>query len=239
MLGFFSEGKLRKASLENGAPVTLLDGALNPRRCVVEPQRHHPVHAVAQQRPVFRFGERRNAGPGDLSRHDATGHFAPLAVVSPDDEHFVFLVWTNNGVVRDSIGGCISDPWARGREADRSGRVERGFVDGQLVFARDGVLVRAPFDPVRGTLGDAVSTDQHVDWDPSTGLALFGLSPRRHAAVPRDRALVQTRLVWFDRVGAAGDTISAPANFRQISIARGASARPSRSGIQWATATSG
>jgi Tol biopolymer transport system component len=34
---------------------------------------------------------------------------------------------------------------------------------------------------------------------------------------------VTTRLVWFDRAGAAGDTISAPANFRQISIARGGS----------------
>jgi hypothetical protein len=94
------------------------------------------------------------------------------------------------------------------------------FVDGQLRTARDGVLVRSRFDPSRGTLGDAVSTDQHVDWDPSTGHALFDVSPTGTLLCRETGALVTTRLVWFNRAGAAGDTVSAPANFRQVTIAR-------------------
>src|SRR5262249_12829899 len=94
------------------------------------------------------------------------------------------------------------------------------YVDGNLVFARDGMLVHAPFDPVSGKMGVAVPTDQHVDWDPSTGLALFDVSESGTLVCRESNAITQTRLVWFDRTGAPVDTLGMPAAYRQISVAR-------------------
>ena len=224
MLGFFSEGKLRKASLENGAPVTLADGALNPRGASWN-RTGTILYAPSANSGLFTVSE--NGGtPVQVTFPDTSlpdiSHRWPLFL--PDDKHFVFLLWTNNGVVRDSVGGLyLGELGARNVKRIAAASSNAVFVDGQFVFARDGVLVRAPFDAAHGTLGDAVSTDQRVDWDPSTGLALFGLSASGTLLCRETGALVQTRLVWFDRVGAAGDTISAPANFRQINIARGGS----------------
>jgi eukaryotic-like serine/threonine-protein kinase len=223
-LGFFSEGKLRKASPDNGSPVTLADGAVNPRGASWN-HKGTILYAPTANSGLFTVSE--NGGtPVQVTFPDTSlpdiSHRWPLFL--PDDKHFVFLVWTNNGVVRDSVGGLyLGSLGSRDVRRIAPASSNAVFVGGELVYARDGVLVRAPFDPARGTLGDAVSTDQHVDWDPSTGLALFDVSVSGTLLCRETGALVTTRLVWFDRAGAAGDTISAQANFRQINIARGGS----------------
>jgi dipeptidyl aminopeptidase/acylaminoacyl peptidase len=221
MLGFFSEGKLRKVSVENGSPVTLADGILNPRGATWN-RKGTILYTPSANSGLYSVSE--NGGtPVQVTFPDTTlpdiSHRWPLFL--PDDKHFVFLVWTNNGAVRDSVGGMYLGTLGS-REVKRIAPAASNavFVGGQLVYARDGVLVRSRFDAARGALGEAISTDQHVDWDPSTGLALFDVSPTGTLLCRETGALVTTRLVWFDRAGAAGDTVSAPANFRQISIAR-------------------
>jgi len=133
-------------------------------------------------------------------------------------------LWTNNGTVRDSIGGLymgsLHSRAARRIAAASSNAV---YIPGAIVFARDGLLVKAPFDIKSGNTGTPVPTDQHVDWDPSTGLALFAVSTDGTLLCGETGALVQTRLLWFDRVGAPLDTVSTAGTYRQIGIARGGS----------------
>ena len=220
-LGFFSDGKLRCLSLENGASVTVADGAVNPRG------------GTWSRKGVILFAPTANSGIYSVS---ATGG-TPVAVTFPDtslpdishrfptflpdDEHFLFLVWTNNSALRDSIGGIYLGSLGS-REAKRvdGASSSAAVVDGNVVFARDGVLVRAPFDAKSGTLGPAAVTDQRVDWDVSTGLALFSISQTGTLLCRETNALAQTRPVWFDRAGAPMDTVSVAANYSYLGIAR-------------------
>jgi Tol biopolymer transport system component len=224
MLGFFSEGKLRKATLESGSPVTLADGIVNPRGASWN-RTGTIIYAPTANSGLFTVSENGGA-PVQATFPDTSlpdiSHRWPSFL--PDEKHFIFLVWTNNGTVRDSVGGLyLGELGSRAVKRITAATSNAVYVDGTLVFARDGVLVRAPFDPASGKLGDAMSTDQHVDWDPSTGLALFNVSASGTLLCRETGALLTTRLVWFDRAGAAIDTVSAPANYRQVSIARGGS----------------
>ena len=220
-LGFFAEGKLRCLSLETGAIVTLADGAVNPRGgswsregvILFAPTANSGIYSVPET-----GGTPVQVTLPDTALSDISHRFP---VFLPDDEHFLFLVWTNNSALRDSIGGIYMGSLGS-REVKRidGAPSNAAVVDGTIVFARDGVLVRAPIDARNGTLGPATVTDQRVDWDVSTGLSLFSISETGTLLCRETNALAQTRLVWFDRVGAPTDTVSAPANYSHIGIAR-------------------
>jgi hypothetical protein len=220
-LGFFAEGKLRKVSVSGGAPVTLAGGAVNSRGASWN-RRGTIVYAPNANSALFSVSE--NGGtPVQVTFPDTTlpdiSHRWPVFL--PDGEHFLFLVWTNNGAVRDSMGGIYVGS-TRSREVKRVDSAPSNAVygGGSLVFARDGLLFRAPFDETHATLGTVTPTNQPVDWDASTGLALFDVSPNGTLLCRETRLLVPTTLVWFNRVGAPLDTVSAAADFRQVSVAR-------------------
>ena len=220
-LAFFAEGKLRCLSMQTGAVVTLVDGAVNPRG------------GAWSQKGVILYAPTANSGiysvpatggtPVQVTSLDTTlsdiSHRFPTFL--PDDEHFLFLVWTNSSALRDSIGGIYMGSLGS-REVKRidSAPSNAAVVDGTVLFVRDGVLMRAPFDARNGTLGPATVTDQRVDWDVSTGLGLFSISQTGTLLCRETNALAQTRPVWFDRAGAPLDTVSGPANYSRIGIAR-------------------
>jgi serine/threonine protein kinase/Tol biopolymer transport system component len=222
-LGFFADGKLRKVALSGGTAVALAEGTLNARGAawgrngtiLYAPNANSPIYSVAET-----GGTPVQVTFPDTNVADISHRFP---VILPDQEHFLFLVWTNNSEVRDSIGGIYMGSLGS-REVKRivSAASNAVYVNHELVFARDGVLVRGPFDPRDGTLGVLTTTQQRVDWDPSTGLALFDVSPTGTLLCRESNALAQSRLVWFDRTGAPLDTVSVPANYRQIGVARNA-----------------
>ena len=220
-VGFFSDGKLRKVSIAGGSPVTVADGAPNARG------------AAWSARGVILYTPSANSGlykvsadggvPEQVTFPDTTlpdiSHRWPIFM--PDGEQFVFLVWTNNAAVRDSVGGLyLGNLSSHDVKRIAPASSSAAYVDGSLIFARDGALVIAPFDLARASLGELKPTDQRVGWDPGTGGALFTLSSNGTLLCRENAALGQARLVWFDRFGAPGDTISGPANFRAINIAR-------------------
>jgi Tol biopolymer transport system component len=220
-LGFFSEGKLRCISLASGAAVTLADGAVNPRGgswsrkgvIIFAPTANSTIYSVPAT----------GGTPVQVTVLDTTladlSHRFPTFL--PDDEHFLFLVWTNNSALRDSIGGIYMGSLGS-REVKRIDAAASSavVVDGAIVFVRDGILVRAPFDAKNGTLGAAAVTDQRVDWDVSTGLGLFSISQTGTLLCRESNALAQTRPVWYDRTGAPIDTVGAPASYSKIALAR-------------------
>ena len=74
------------------------------------------------------------------------------------------------------------------------------FVDGHLLFVREGTLLAQPFNPdtLRFT-GDAIPLLDGLHYFRSTGLAAFSVSANGVLAWRSARA--PSRLVWFDRNG--------------------------------------
>ncbi len=218
-LGFFSDGKLRKVSIPGGSPVTVAEGATNPRGATWAREGTILFSPTANS-GLFAVPENGGA-PVQVTFPDTTisdiSHRWPVFL--PDGERFVFLVWTNSAAVRDSVGGIYLGS-TRSREVERveTAPSNAAYVEGSLVFARGGTLVRAPLDG--NVIGGAMLTDQQVDWDPSTGRALFDVSATGTLLCRETKALAQSRLLWLDRAGVAVDTVSAAANFRQFSVAR-------------------
>ena len=220
-LAFFSEGKLRSISLASGAAVTLADGSVNPRGgawsrkgvILFAPTANSGIYSVSE-----RGGTPLQITFPDTSLPDISHRFPTFL---PDDEHFLFLVWTNNSALRDSIGGIyLGSLGSREVKRVENASSSVAIANGTLVFARDGMLVQAPFDAKNGTVGPATVTNQPVDWDVSTGLGLFSISQTGTLLCRESNALAQSRPVWFDRTGAPMDTVRVPANYSKIGIAR-------------------
>ena len=220
-IGFFADGKLRTVALAGGAPMTLAGSSLSPRGAdwgrddtiLYAPTANSGIFAVPAG----------GGTPVQVTFPDTTlpdiSHRYPTFL--PDNEHFVFLVWTNNTAIRDSIGGLYLGS-IRSHETKRfeSAPTNVVCVGKEIYFARDGNLYRGALDVGKAKLNNILAMNQQVDWDPSTGRALFDVS-RNGTMVCREKsALSSTRLVWFDRRGAPLDTVGAPANYRQLTVAR-------------------
>ena len=220
-IGFFAEGKMRRVPLVGGSAVTVVDGVGNPRGASWS-RKGTIVYAPTANSAILAVPE-TGGTPVQVTFPDTTlpdiSHRFPVFL--PDGDHFLFLVWTNNPAVRDSIGGLYMTS-LRSRDVKRiTPSVSNAvYLNGSLVLARDGTLFHASFDPSSGELGNWVPTDQRVGWDSSTGLALFDIATNGTLLCRETGDLVQTRLVWFDRVGAPLDTVTAAGNFRQIAVAR-------------------
>ncbi|HEX6791227.1 MAG TPA: protein kinase [Candidatus Krumholzibacteria bacterium] len=220
-VAFVSDRKLRRVSLANGAPVTLTDIVLNPRGgswsrkgvIIYAPSANSGIYSISDA-----GGTPQQVTFPDTTLSDISHRFP---VFLPDDEHFLFLVWTNNSALRDSLGGIYMGSLAS-RDVKRieSATSNAVYVNNELIYLREGMVVRAPFDPKSGAIGAPTTTEQRADWDPSTGLGLFDVSQNGTLLVRESNVLAQSRLAWFDRTGAVMDTVSVPANYRQLSVAR-------------------
>jgi hypothetical protein len=122
MLGFFSEGKLRKVSIDNGSPVTLADGIAIP----AAQRGTERAPFCTRRRPTgFVLGVRKRRTPVQATfptRRPSTSRTAGRCFL-PDDKHFIFLGVTNNGTVRDSTAGSTLEHWiTRGETQSRRPR---------------------------------------------------------------------------------------------------------------------
>jgi len=219
-IGFFADGKLRTMALAGGTSMALADSR-NPRGAdwsrngtiLYAPNPNSGIFAI----PVT------GGTPTQVTFPDTTlpdiSHRYPAFL--PDQEHFVFMVWTNNTAIRDSIGGLYVGSLRSGEvkrfEAAPSNAV---FSGKHIYFAREGSLYRGALDVGKAQLSDVVPMTQRVDWDPSTGLALFDVSDDGTLVCREKSSMNATRLVWFNRQGAALDSVGTPANYRELALAR-------------------
>ncbi len=223
VVGFFADGKLQKLAPNAASPVVLTASGENPRG------------ASWGSRGTILYAPNANSGlfeiPGDggapvqVTFPDTTipdiSHRWPMFL--PDGEHFVFLVWTNSAVLRDSVGGIYVGS-TRDRNIRRLNNAASSawLVGGDLVFARERSLVRAPLDLKSLTLGAPVATGERIDWDPTTGLACFSVSANGTLMLRENNPVSTSRLVWFDRSGAPIDSVGERLSYQQLAIARDA-----------------
>jgi serine/threonine protein kinase len=222
-VGFFAGRRLQKLALNGAAPVVLAGNANNPRGASWG-SRGTILYAPSANSGLFEIPE-AGGTPVQVTFPDTTipdvSHRWPLFL--PDGEHFVFLVWTNSAVMRDSVGGIYVGS-TRNRETRRISTAPSSawLAAGDLVFARDRTIMRAPFDLKSLTLGPAVATGERIDWDPSTGLACFSISETGTLMLRESNPVSNTRLVWFDRTGAPLDSIGERMSYQKFAVARDA-----------------
>jgi Tol biopolymer transport system component len=196
-IGFFSDGKLKRASLTGGPPAivtsvdpTVLGATWSPQGTIV----------FSQGRELYTVNEKGGA-PALLYRGPGIP-FNPAFL--PDGRHFLY---EENGSFVGSLDGSppVKLPMSAGTKTE--------FADGHLVYNNGAQLIAQPFDANTLTLqGNGIPlTTEEVVTSPLSGV----FSAARGVLVYQPSPLEQ--LVWKDRAGTVTEKIGEPQswpNFR-------------------------
>jgi DNA-binding winged helix-turn-helix (wHTH) protein/Tol biopolymer transport system component len=197
-IGFFADGKLKRANLEGGQVVTLCDapfgrgGSWSGEVIIFAPTSHSAIYKVSDSGGV----------PVALTTVDNsihTTHRWPRFL--PDGKHFIYLAASHlreasrNGVYLGSVGGK-EDKLIMLADADAT------YASGYLFFLRKNALLAQPFDPVTGELrGEIRPTVEKVLYDPSIWKIVFDASENGAMVYQLGEKVRGTQFKWFDRTG--------------------------------------
>ncbi|MEX2273367.1 MAG: protein kinase [Vicinamibacterales bacterium] len=209
-VGFFADGKLKKVSLEGGAPVVIAD-VLNSRGqawgagddILFTPSNSAPVWRVPARggKPealtALREGELSHRWPGLL----------------PDGRTMLFSVWNDAGWEPSRIVGRAADGVGQSVVIEAGGGYPRYVRDadrrGYLVYARSEGLLAAPLDETTLTVtGQAVPLVDGVITNLSGGAHSDLSASGTLAYVPGGLHESARELVWVTRQGKASPGIT-------------------------------
>lgn len=205
-VGFFAEGKLKKVSLDGGAPVAITD-ARNPRgeawgegnTILLTPANNAGISRVSA------LGGKLE--PATSLRVGELSHRWPRLL--PDGSTVLFTIWNDTGWEPSRIAAQRLDGGEPTIVVEGGGGYGRYIRDddagrGYLVYARSEGLLAAPFDESRLALaGQAVPVIDGVITNLSGG-AHFDLSPSGTLAyVPGTLGEADRDLVWVTLDGKA------------------------------------
>jgi eukaryotic-like serine/threonine-protein kinase len=210
-IGFASEDKLRRISVEGGTPVTI---------CAVPPgiglsatwgSAGDIVFAGVQGESVYRVP----ASGGTPARvleadHEKEGRLNwPWFL--PDGRRFFYLARSLAGTSRVMLFEPGKPSTEIMAEASRVQYAEPGL----LFFARDGALLARRFDDRSGRVsGEAIPVVAHVSYFASSGYAAFTVS--RSGTVALHSGLDVNRLAWFDRSGRPLGNVGPPGEYLEV-----------------------
>jgi serine/threonine protein kinase len=213
-VGFFAESKLKKASINGGAPVTLWDA-----------KEMGPWGAAWGSNDMI-VVETGGLGNGQLSAVPAAGG-TPQPLTTVDSEKGeVRFGWPDflpgaKAVLFTASPNVIS--WAEARLSlyvpqtgkrrtlNQIGMRPRYARSGHLVYAQGGSLMAVPFDPGRLELtGTPIPVMDGVMESVANGFAQYSFSDNGTLAyIPGAIPAAQSKLVWVDRQGTE-ETLAAP-----------------------------
>ena len=147
------------------------------------------------------------------------GHRWPSHV---DERHFLFTVQA----ARPELTGVYLanlDSRAVSRLVPQYSNA--AFVDGQLLYVADGMIVARPLDPARATVGEAMEVAGAVAYTTGLGFTAFSVASNILAFAPGSgEASPTSRMQWFDRsgkpleqLGAGSDLSSLNSYYQRIS----------------------
>jgi serine/threonine-protein kinase len=217
-LGFFAEGRIKKAPTDGGAPLDVAEAA--------------DAHGASWEgdtivyAPSFRGGLMRvsasGGAPAMLTRPDtAKGEFAHLwPEVLPGGEAVVFTVWMSGGLGSARLGAARLRDGAR-LELAEPGTFARYVDSGHLVFARQDGLLSAPFDARRARLtGPARAVLSGVAMSAQVGMPHVALAREGTLAyVPGTGKLPLVSLGWLRPGGGATPLPTAERTFMNADLA--------------------
>jgi eukaryotic-like serine/threonine-protein kinase len=207
-LGFFANGKLKKASLDGGPAITLSDasfgrgGSWNSQGVIIfAPASHTGIYRIADS-----GGQPIQITSVDASIH--TTHRWPKFL--PDGEHFIYLAASHfddashNAIYRGSLDGKTNDMIV----ATSSDAI---YKSGYLFFMRKDVLMAQRFDDATARFqGEARPTVERVLYDPSIWKSVFDASDNGVMAYQLGVKTQGSQFVWFDRSGKELSSVGEP-----------------------------
>ncbi|MEX0880601.1 MAG: hypothetical protein WD451_12860 [Thermoanaerobaculia bacterium] len=196
-VGFFAGGKLKKAPLSGGAPITLCDAegsgaSWGDNNTIV-------FESAAGLASISAAGGARRALTTPDPKKGETYHNNPD--IFPGSKAVVFSVWTGGSMGEQVIAVQPLETGAR-RVLNVKGACPRYVSTGHLVFVRDDEsLMAAPFDLDRlEVTGPPVPVAEGVLLHQPSGAAQYAFSNSGSLVyLSRDAGL--TTLVWVDRRG--------------------------------------
>ncbi len=217
-IGFFADGKLKRASVNGGSVVTLAD-APTPRGGVWLPDGtilFSPEYDTGLWRVSEGGGAPEMVLDVDAERGERTFRF-PHA--TPDGEIVLFTVGAldspNN--YEDAVIAAYSLKTGARRTVIEGATMARFAGRDRIIFARAGDLYAIDFDPdLLETVGEAVPVIEDVGGDPSSGAGYFTISANGNIAwLEGAVTAADSRLTIIDSSGAADRLPLSPRGFYQ------------------------
>jgi len=211
-IGFFAEGKLKKAPITGGPPSTICEVGATPRggswsvqdTIIFTPLINDVIYKVpsAGGKPVA-------VTVRDTTQRDYTHRWAHFL---PDGRGFLFFCRAigENGGSEDAIcASSLDDPLKVKRLVKTKSSVE--YAAGYIFFAVDGALLAQPFDPDRLELiGEARPAIDHVSHPVDWSRAVFSVSQAGHLVYLAGSSRLGSQLTVVDRDGVTKDTLGEP-----------------------------
>ena len=211
-IAFYTQQKLKKVDLAGGPPQTICDAG-NFRRGTWNKD-NNILFAEGSKATLQRVAASGQGKPVEVT-HLASGQMAHRSPwFLPDGRHFLYYVQgpaENSGVF---VGALDSGDTKRVLPADAGAVYSE---TGDLLFVRQGTLLRQPFDVKRlEVTGDPVPVADHVPVNTSVGA--FSVSNNGVLTYRPAAAAEQVVLTWVDRSGKAIETVGAPAEYRGVNL---------------------
>jgi len=213
-LAFFSGGKMKRMTIPDGAAQTICDAAVGrggtwaPSGVI--------IFAPGSNSGLWRV----NAGggqPAQITAASGDGYSHRWPVFLPDGNHFLFIQQNQNPNEEGVYASSLDDPRVMKRVVASRGSIAFAPPD-ELLYVRDGVLVRQRFNPASLQVeGDPQSIADgmvyYIDraYVPVTASANGVIAYRRHATL-------NMRIAWFDRKGNRIGTVWDPGEYEGTSL---------------------
>jgi Tol biopolymer transport system component len=207
-LGFFSQGKLKKAALAGGPPQTLCDvatarGGTWNRDGVI-------LFSPGPTGPIYRVSA-SGGTPVAVTKLASAGEGHRFPEFLPDGNHFLFQVAAVNaeraGIYVGALNGDAPIRLLPDNSKALFAPATRRGADGHILFQRDEVLMAQPFDSGRmKTIGDIFPVAERVQIGLNNGFGVFSVSGNGLLALlSSDQA--ERQIVGVDRSGKRGSAI--------------------------------
>ncbi len=211
-IGFFAQGKLKRIDVSGGPAQTLCNAPLGRG-------------GTWNRDGVILFAPSTTIGP--LYRVTSAGG-EPIAVTKPspqqgshrfpsflpDGRHFLYFA---QGEAAVFVGALDSNAAKRVLSADSGAAYS---PSGDLLFVRQGTLLRQSFDPKKLDLsGDPSMVADRIASVGGTYMAAFSVSENGVLAYRNGPATTgNVQLAWFDRTGKPVETIGMPGVYRGVDV---------------------
>ncbi|MBZ5648023.1 MAG: serine/threonine-protein kinase [Acidobacteriia bacterium] len=216
-VGFFAEGRLRKVSINGGAPITLAE-APDPRGG------SWGKDGTILFAPRFRGGLSRVSADGGaiatLTKSDDgkyTTHRWPLFL--PDGKHFLYFAGDHNNPASENAGVFLASLDGKENRRVLHTLANVVYAQGQLLFLSESSLMAQAFDASTGALSgqpraiaDGVAYDSGV-WHITATASDTGALVFQTGSSDAGR-----QLVWYDRSGKALGTVGGRDQYLEVAL---------------------